>query len=108
MGAGNVKEAKNAGFVTLKLSCLLALTVLLSLAFGHDIWARSFTSNTMIVQEFASMTPFLSVSIFLDSAQGVLSGDCKYNVLVLLVYYYYCYYYYYFILFLMEIYKIYV
>lgn len=76
MGAGNIKKAKNAVSVTLKLSCFLALIVLLSLGFGHNVWARAFTDNPTIIQEFASMTPLLSVSILLDSAQGVLSGDC--------------------------------
>ncbi|XP_020273075.1 protein DETOXIFICATION 18-like [Asparagus officinalis] len=74
MGAGNIKKAKNAISVTLKLSFFLALTFILSLAFGQKIWAKSFTKNAMIIKEFASMIPLLSVSILLDSAQGVLSG----------------------------------
>lgn len=77
IGAGNIKNAKNAVSVTLKLSCFLALTVLLSLAFGHRIWALSFTDSTDIVQQFSYMTPLLSVSILLDSAQGVLSGVAR-------------------------------
>lgn len=77
MGAGNIKKAKNAVSVTLKLSCFLALIVLLLLGFGHNIWARSFTDNSLIIQEFAAMTPLLSVSILLDSGQGVLSGVAR-------------------------------
>ena len=72
MGAGNIKKAKNVVSVTLKLSCFLVLIVLLLLGFGHNIWARSLSGNSAIVQEFALMTPLLSVSILLDSAQGVL------------------------------------
>ncbi|XP_020250847.1 protein DETOXIFICATION 18-like [Asparagus officinalis] len=74
MGAGNIKKAKNAVSVTLKLSFFLALMFLLSLAFGQKIWAKSFTTNAVIIKEFASMIPLLSVSILLGSAQGVLSG----------------------------------
>ncbi|XP_020271382.1 protein DETOXIFICATION 18-like [Asparagus officinalis] len=77
MGAGNTRKAKNAVSVTLKLSCFLAFSVLLLLAFGHNLWARFFTFNPSIVQEFASMTPLLAASILLDSAQGVLSGVAR-------------------------------
>ncbi|XP_043701904.1 protein DETOXIFICATION 19-like [Telopea speciosissima] len=74
LGAGNADRAKNAIAVTLKLSIFLALTVILALVFGHNIWASSFTSSPIIKREFASMTPLLAVSILFDSAQGILSG----------------------------------
>lgn len=75
IGAGNIEKAKNAVAVTLKLSILLALTVVLLLAFGHNIWASLFSSSNVIIRHFACMTPLLAVSIVLDSAQGVLSGN---------------------------------
>ncbi|XP_042512345.1 protein DETOXIFICATION 19-like isoform X1 [Macadamia integrifolia] len=74
LGAGNANRAKNAIAVTLKLSIFLALTVILALAFGHNIWASSFTNSPIIKREFASMTPLLAISILFDSAQGILSG----------------------------------
>ncbi|XP_008775553.2 protein DETOXIFICATION 18-like [Phoenix dactylifera] len=74
IGAGNTEKAKNAVAVTLKLSILLALTVVLLLVFGHNIWASLFSSSHDIIRAFAYMTPLLTVSIVLDSAQGVLSG----------------------------------
>ncbi|XP_077210743.1 protein DETOXIFICATION 18-like isoform X2 [Tasmannia lanceolata] len=77
LGAGNIDKAKNAVKVTLKLSVFLALVVVLSLAFGHNIWASSFSNSEVIKKEFASMTPLLSVSILFDSAQGVLSGVAR-------------------------------
>lgn len=77
IGAGNTKKAKNAVAVTLKLAFFLSATVLLLLAVGHNTWARSFTDNPVIVKEFASMTPFLAVSILLDSAQNCLSGVAR-------------------------------
>ncbi|XP_072989206.1 protein DETOXIFICATION 18-like [Typha latifolia] len=74
MGAGNIQKAKEAVTVTLKLSVFLAVTIILFLVFGHNLWASSFSSNQVIINEFAYMTPFLAVSILFDSAQGVLSG----------------------------------
>ncbi|KAG9439250.1 hypothetical protein H6P81_019415 [Aristolochia fimbriata] len=74
LGAGNVNQAKHAVAVTLKLSVLLAVAVILSLAFGHNLWASSFSDSPVIKKEFAAMTPLLAVSILFDSAQGVLSG----------------------------------
>lgn len=74
LGAGNVERAKNAMAVTLKLSVVLALAVILTLVFGHDLWASSFSDSQEIISEFASMTPLVAASILFDSAQGVLSG----------------------------------
>ncbi|CAA6668701.1 unnamed protein product [Spirodela intermedia] len=77
LGAGNVEKAKNAVRVTLKLSVILALTIVLFLVFGHNIWANLFSSSPDIIREFAYMTPLLSLSILLDSAQGILSGVAR-------------------------------
>ncbi|KAK9265772.1 hypothetical protein L1049_003390 [Liquidambar formosana] len=77
LGASNPDRAKNAMAVTLKLSLLLALTVVLTLAFGHNIWASFFSDSTEIIKEFSSMTPLLAISIVFDSVQGVLSGVAR-------------------------------
>ncbi|KAF9610579.1 hypothetical protein IFM89_023373 [Coptis chinensis] len=74
LGAGNADRAKNAVSVTLKLSIFLALVVVLSLIFGHNLWASAFSNSPVIKKDFASMTPLLAISILFDSAQGVLSG----------------------------------
>ncbi|KAL0928092.1 hypothetical protein M5K25_002332 [Dendrobium thyrsiflorum] len=74
MGARNIEQAKKAVSATLKLAVLLALIFVLLLAFGHNIWAYCFSSNSEIVRKFAYMTPFLAASVVLDSAQGILSG----------------------------------
>ena len=75
IGAGNVDRAKNAVMVTMKLSVFLALSFILLLIVGHDLWASLFTESTVIVAKFAGITPLLTISIVLDSAQGVLSGE---------------------------------
>ncbi|GMY31851.1 protein DETOXIFICATION 18-like [Fagus crenata] len=77
LGAGNPNRAKSAMAVTLKLSVLLALIVVLALGFGHNIWAGFFSDSHEIIQEFASMTPLLTISIIADSVQGVLSGVAR-------------------------------
>ncbi|TXG67035.1 hypothetical protein EZV62_008310 [Acer yangbiense] len=73
LGSGNLGRAKSAMLVTLKLSVLLALTFVLALAFGHNIWAGFFSDSPEIIEKFASLTPFLAISITFDSVQGVLS-----------------------------------
>ncbi|XP_061354335.1 protein DETOXIFICATION 19-like [Gastrolobium bilobum] len=77
LGAGHPDRAKNAMSVTLKLSLLLGLCFVLALAFGHNIWIQLFTSSSAIKEEFASVAPFLAISILLDSVQGVLSGVAR-------------------------------
>ncbi|KAL6840666.1 hypothetical protein ACP4OV_029530 [Aristida adscensionis] len=77
IGAGNVDKAKNAVFVTMKLSVLLAVSFVLFLVFGHGPWASLFSRSTVIASKFATMSPLLVISILLDSAQGVLSGVAR-------------------------------
>ncbi|XP_004296523.1 PREDICTED: MATE efflux family protein LAL5-like isoform X2 [Fragaria vesca subsp. vesca] len=77
LGEGNPDRAKNAMAVTLKLSVLLGVLVVLALALGHNIWAGFFSDSTTIIKQFAYMTPFLAISIMLDSVQGVLSGVAR-------------------------------
>ncbi|CAL9758125.1 unnamed protein product [Musa acuminata subsp. burmannicoides] len=77
IGAGNIEKAKNAVSVTLKLAVFLGITIVLVLAFGHNLWASLFSSSHEIIRAFAYMTPLLTVSIVLDSAQGVLSGVAR-------------------------------
>ncbi|GFS34655.1 MATE efflux family protein [Actinidia rufa] len=77
LGAGNPDGAKHAMGVTLKLSLLLGLVVVLALGLGHNIWAGFFSDSSTIIKKFASLTPFLVVSILFDSFQGVLSGVAR-------------------------------
>jgi MATE family multidrug resistance protein len=77
LGAGNAGTAKRAMAVTLKLSVLLALVIVLALVFGHSTWVSLFSDSPVIITKFASMTPFLTISIIFDSVQGVLSGVAR-------------------------------
>ncbi|XP_062090444.1 protein DETOXIFICATION 19-like [Humulus lupulus] len=77
LGADRPDKAKSAMIVTLKLCGLLALILVLSLAFGHNIWAGSYSDSSDILRSFASMTPLLAISIVVDSFQGVLSGVAR-------------------------------
>ncbi|CAL5200911.1 unnamed protein product [Lathyrus oleraceus] len=77
LGAGQPERAKHAMKVTLKLSLFLGFGFVLLLVFGHDIWIQLFSNSPIIKEEFASITPFLAISILLDSVQGVLSGVAR-------------------------------
>lgn len=77
LGAGNVDRAKKAMAVTLKLCLLLAILVVLAVAFGHNIWVHLFSNSHTIREEFSSMIPFLAISIAIDSVQGVFSGSAQ-------------------------------
>lgn len=77
LGAGNAQGAKHAMIVSLKLCVLLGLVVVLALAFGHNIWAGFFSDSSVIIRQFALMTPLLVVSILFDFVQGILSGVAR-------------------------------
>ncbi|KAL5714074.1 hypothetical protein ACHQM5_016083 [Ranunculus cassubicifolius] len=77
LGAGNVERAKNAITVILKLSILVVFVVISLLLFGHNIWASTFSDNSVIKKDFASLAPFLAISILFDTIQGVLSGVAR-------------------------------
>ncbi|KAI3804822.1 hypothetical protein L1987_26657 [Smallanthus sonchifolius] len=77
LGARNPERAKHAMVVTLKLSVIIALAIVLVLGFGHDIWAGLFSDSPVIINEYASMTLLLVISIMVDSVQGVLSGVAR-------------------------------
>nr|XP_043630253.1 protein DETOXIFICATION 19-like [Erigeron canadensis] len=77
LGAKNINRAKKAMGESLKLSIILALAVVLALGFGHHIWAGFFSNSQVIINEYASMTPLLVISIIVDSVQGVLSGVAR-------------------------------
>ncbi|KAG7632309.1 Multi antimicrobial extrusion protein [Arabidopsis suecica] len=81
LGAGNVKGAKKATSVSVKLSLVLALGVVIVLLVGHDGWVGLFSDSYVIKEEFASLRFFLAASITLDSIQGVLSGKRSNNFL---------------------------
>ncbi|XP_021894778.1 protein DETOXIFICATION 19-like [Carica papaya] len=77
LGAGNPNGAKKAMIMSMKLSVLLALVIITLLGFGRNIWSGFFSNSSAIITEFASLTPFLVLSISLDSIQGVLSGVAR-------------------------------
>ncbi|KAM1758613.1 hypothetical protein EV1_007740 [Malus domestica] len=77
LGAGNPNKAKNAVAVTFKLSLLLSFAIVLALALGHNTWTHFFSDSHIIADQFASMVPLLTISIVVDSVQGVLSGVAR-------------------------------
>ncbi|GMJ11440.1 DETOXIFICATION 18 [Hibiscus trionum] len=77
LGSGNPDRAKQAMTVTLKLSVLVALVVVLTLAMGHNIWVGFFSHSHSIIKKFSQMTPLLAVSIAIDAIQSILSGVAR-------------------------------
>uniref|UniRef100_M4E4L7 Protein DETOXIFICATION n=1 Tax=Brassica campestris TaxID=3711 RepID=M4E4L7_BRACM len=77
LGAGNVKGAKKATSVTVKLSLVLALGLVVALLVGHDGWVGLFSSSHVIKKEFTSLRFFLAATITLDTVQSVLSGVAR-------------------------------
>ncbi|KAK4754467.1 hypothetical protein SAY87_002571 [Trapa incisa] len=75
--SGNTHRAKNAIAMSVKLSVILAITFVLALALGHNIWAGLFSESRVIIDNFVSLTPLLAVSVMLDSIQCVLSGVAR-------------------------------
>ncbi|XP_078432979.1 protein DETOXIFICATION 18-like [Wolffia australiana] len=77
LGAGNVDKAKNAIKVASELAIILATIVVIVLVLGHNLWARFFSSSPVIISEFGRMVPLLTITMILDTAQGVLSGVAR-------------------------------
>ncbi|MBA0779816.1 hypothetical protein Gotri_004020, partial [Gossypium trilobum] len=65
LGAEKPEKANNVMVVPLKLVVLLTLIPVLALVFGHNTWAGFFSDFPSIIENFASMTPFLAISIIL-------------------------------------------
>ncbi|KAK8620434.1 hypothetical protein V6N13_066912 [Hibiscus sabdariffa] len=74
LGAGNPNKAKHAMAVTLKLSILLAVAMALTLLLGHDIWVGFFSDSHSIIKKITDMTPWVVISIAIDTIQGIFSG----------------------------------
>ncbi|MBA0696134.1 hypothetical protein Goari_002717 [Gossypium aridum] len=66
LGAEKLEKANNVIVVPLKLVVLLTLIPVLALVFGHNTWAGFFSDCPSIIENFASMTPFLAISIILE------------------------------------------
>ncbi|XP_078433702.1 protein DETOXIFICATION 19-like [Wolffia australiana] len=77
LGAGNVDKAKNAIKVASELAIVLATIVVSVFVPGHKLWARFFSSSPVIITEFGRMVPLLTITMILDTAQGVLSGVAR-------------------------------
>ncbi|XP_027170852.1 protein DETOXIFICATION 18-like [Coffea eugenioides] len=77
LGAGNPERAKHAMIVTLKLTVVFGLIVVSALYLGRNIWAGFFSSSSVIISKFASLTPLLVISILFDFIQGILSGVAR-------------------------------
>ncbi|KAF9605765.1 hypothetical protein IFM89_018431, partial [Coptis chinensis] len=80
LGAGNADRAKNVVSMTLKLSIFLALVVVLSLIFGHNLWARvSRGCGWQHLAAWTNLATFYAIGMPIVILLGFKVGDNGYG-----------------------------
>nr|KYP66297.1 Protein TRANSPARENT TESTA 12 [Cajanus cajan] len=74
LGAGNGKGAKFAAIVSVVTSIILSIFFWLLIMIFRDQLAYIFSSSEVVIKEVNKLSPFLGVTILLNSVQPVLSG----------------------------------
>ncbi|CAA0206560.1 unnamed protein product [Arabidopsis thaliana] len=74
LGAGNSRAAHIVVYAAMSLAVVDALMVGTSLLAGKNLLGQVFSSDKNSIDYVAKMAPLVSISLILDSLQGVLSG----------------------------------
>jgi MATE family multidrug resistance protein len=74
LGAGNPQAARVAVFAVLFLAVAETSIVSTSLLASRRVFGYTFSNEKEVVDYVTTMAPLISLSIILDSIQGVLSG----------------------------------
>ncbi|KAM3693449.1 hypothetical protein ACB098_08G165200 [Castanea mollissima] len=77
LGAGNPKAARVAVFAVLFLAVTETSIVSAILLASQSVFGYTFSNEKEVVDYVTTMTPLVSLSIILDSLQGVLSGVAR-------------------------------
>ncbi|KAG2709475.1 hypothetical protein I3843_05G220100 [Carya illinoinensis] len=77
LGAGNPQAARVALFVVLFLAVTETSIVSITLLASRHVFGYTFSNEKEVVDYVTTMAPLVSVSIILDSLQGVLSGVAR-------------------------------
>ncbi|KAF8095087.1 hypothetical protein N665_0341s0014 [Sinapis alba] len=77
LGAGNYKAAHIVVYAATSFAVMESLVVSMSLLLGRNVFGYVFSSDKATVDYVAKMAPLVSISIILDSLQGVLSGIAR-------------------------------
>ena len=74
LGAGNYRAAHIVVYAATSFALMESVVVSLSLLLGRNVFGYVFSSDKATVDYVAKMAPLVSITIILDSLQGVLSG----------------------------------
>ncbi|CAL9215086.1 unnamed protein product [Arabidopsis halleri] len=74
LGAGNSRAAHIVVYAAMCLAVTDALMVSTSLLVGRNLFGHVFSSDKKTIDYVAKMAPLVSISLILDSLQGVFSG----------------------------------
>ncbi|KAG7591748.1 Multi antimicrobial extrusion protein [Arabidopsis thaliana x Arabidopsis arenosa] len=74
LGAGNSRAAHIVVYAAMSLAVMDALMVSTSLLVGRNLFGHVFSSDKKTIDYVAKMAPLVSISLILDSLQGVFSG----------------------------------
>ncbi|KAF5442074.1 hypothetical protein F2P56_037051 [Juglans regia] len=77
LGAGNPQAARVALFAVLFLAVIETCIVSTTLLASRHVFGYTFSNEKEVVDYVTTMAPLVSVSIILDSLQGVLSGVAR-------------------------------
>ncbi|CAH8382474.1 unnamed protein product [Eruca vesicaria subsp. sativa] len=77
LGAGNYKAAHIVVYAATSFAVMESVVVSLTLLLGRNVFGYVFSSDKATVDYVAKMAPLVSISIILDSLQGVLSGIAR-------------------------------
>ncbi|KAL1203571.1 Protein DETOXIFICATION 12 [Cardamine amara subsp. amara] len=77
LGAGNSRAAHIVVYAAMSLAVMEGLIVSTSLLVGRNVFGYIFSSDKETIDYVAKMAPLVSISLILDSLQGVLSGIAR-------------------------------
>ncbi|KFK43772.1 hypothetical protein AALP_AA1G170800 [Arabis alpina] len=77
LGAGNSRAAHNVVYAVMFLALINGLIMGTSLLVGRNVFGYIFSSDKETVDYVATMAPLVSLSLTLDSLQGVFSGIAR-------------------------------
>lgn len=75
LGAGNPQPARLATRVAVALAAAEAAIVSIALFCSRYVLAYAFNSDQDVVKYVSRLAPLLSIAIFMDNMQSVLSGE---------------------------------
>ena len=74
LGAGNYRAAHIVVYAATSFAVMESVVVSLCLLLGRNVFGYVFSSDKATVDYVAKLAPLVSITIILDSLQGVLSG----------------------------------